>query len=82
VTGKRIEISDSPMGAPVGDAILAGVGVGAFSSWTEPLALTIGASKSYEPRPEYDARYKALYEIYRGLYPSLAPHYKRLAEVP
>lgn len=82
VTGKSIEITDSPMGAPVGDAILAGVGVGVFSSWGEPLAMTSQVQTCYEPRQEFADRYAALYEIYRGLYPSLAPYFRQLSEVP
>lgn len=66
-------------GAPAGNALVAGVGVGVYKDyavvkdWVE-----IGDSAA--PIPENVARYQDLYAIYLDLYPSLKEHYVALSQ--
>jgi xylulokinase len=66
------------LGAPVGDAVCAGVGVGQFSNygivkkWGSPF-------KIIDPIPENYEKYTKLYEIYLKLYPAVKDLYDKLA---
>ena len=55
----------------VGAAILAGLGVGAYSSPSEARARTVRYEPPSDPDPAAAARYEELYGFYRELYPRL-----------
>jgi xylulokinase len=69
----------SSQGAPVGDAVIAGVGVGVFGNYDIVKGLVQCGDKSI-PNPENHARYMKLYTVFRGLYPALKKQYLNLAE--
>ena len=69
----------SSQGAPVGDAVLAGVGVGIFKNYDLAKNLVHCGEKS-TPNPQHHARYMKLYAVYRNLYPALKSQYLDLAE--
>jgi xylulokinase len=69
----------SSHGAPVGDAVIAGVGVGIYKNYDMVKGLAQFPDKSI-PNPENHARYMRLHAVFRGLYPALKDHYLRLAE--
>ncbi len=73
---------EAAAGAPVGDAIVAGVGAGVYPSAEAALAGGVRVRAAYFPRPEYVERYSALYRAYVELYPALTTTFKRLAAVP
>jgi xylulokinase len=60
------ELPRQTIGACLGDALLAAIGIGLSPKVTEwnPIAITI------EPRPEHAATYERYYALYRELYPS------------
>lgn len=69
----------SSKGAPVGNAVAAGVGVGIYKDYNV-VKDWVELGEHSVPNPENTARYRKLYEIYRDLYPALKEHYVKLAE--
>ena len=69
-------------GAPMGDAIIAAVAAGLHPTLGDAVAAMVAPGPIYTPRPEYAARYDALYDVYVGLYPQLRAAFKQLADVP
>jgi xylulokinase len=69
----------SCQGAPVGDAVVAGVGVGVYKNYDIAKGLVHFEDKS-TPNPENHVRYRKLYAVFRDLYPALKEQYLRLAE--
>ena len=66
--------------AACGAAILAGIGTGLLPD-AEAVARTLGrVSAATDPIPDNVARYDALYQVYRSLYPTLKDAYRGLAE--
>jgi xylulokinase len=76
----EIVLTNVTEGAAFGAALLAGVGVGAFSSVEEACERTIQITSRVEPGPDREL-YADYYPIYRSLYPSLKEQFKRVAEV-
>ena len=62
-------LSSAP-GAPVGNAVAAGVGVGIYKNYDMVWDWVELGERSI-PNPENTARYRKLYEIHRDLYPAL-----------
>ena len=72
ITGREIEVLDMSDMAPVGAALLAGVGAGVFRDVYE--ASEKNEKKIYRvfrPSHENDAVYQTRYETYISLYPAL-----------
>jgi len=69
----------SSKGAPVGNAVAAGVGVGIYKNY-DMVKDWVELGEHSVPNPENTARYRKLYEIYRDLYPALKEYYVNLAE--
>ncbi len=68
-------------GAPVGNAVNAGVGVGIFKNYHIVKEWLKEVEKvKIEPDRKLHEFYMKLYKIYRGLYPDLIKHYKELAQ--
>jgi xylulokinase len=71
--------AQSSKGAPVGNAVAAGVGVGIYRSYNVVKDwVQLGAR--HAPNPENHAHYRKLYAIYRDMYPLLKEQFVRLAE--
>jgi xylulokinase len=78
VLGVPVLLPQTTVGAPFGDAALAGVAAGAFADVRELLgAIRIG--ERFEPRPELRGRYDELYGAYRSAYHGLRDTFRRLA---
>ncbi|MBI5091379.1 MAG: FGGY-family carbohydrate kinase [Candidatus Hydrogenedentes bacterium] len=69
----------SSKGAPVGNAVAAGVGVGIFKNY-DVVRDWVSYGPKTIPDPETNARYRKLYAIYRDLYPAVKDQFVRLAE--
>ena len=67
-------------GAAYGAALLAGVGAEVFRDVTEACGQTIQVTESIEPGPNRTA-YAEYYELFRALYPALAPFFKQVSEI-
>jgi len=71
---------EKPLGAPVGNAICAGVAVGAFKGFDVSKEF-VKYSEIIHPDPEINLYYQKLFTIYCKLYNDLNPRFKELAEV-
>ena len=80
VFDSEIALVNVTEGAAYGAALLAGVGVGVYQDVAEACAHTAGIADPIEPSA--DARdYAAYYQIFRALYPALAPIFKNLSAI-
>jgi sugar (pentulose or hexulose) kinase len=69
----------SSKGAPVGNAVCAGVGVGLYKDY-DVVKDWVKLAQRCTPNPENHARYRKLYGIYRDLYPAVKDLFTRLAD--
>ncbi len=80
VCGKSV-VTTTPLDTePVGDALIAGVGIGAYGSVEEAVkVLRLGEKE--KPRPEYYDLYSSLFTLYKRLYGNLKKDFKLLAQI-
>jgi xylulokinase len=71
--------AESSKGAPVGNAVMAGVGVGIYKDYTVVKNWVELGDRSV-PNPENVALYKKFHSMYRDLYAALKEYYVRLAD--
>lgn len=71
----------SQEGAAYGAALLAMTGTGEFASVPEACDATIRESDRVLPRPAESAAYTRSHQVYRALYPALAPIYQHMARL-
>jgi xylulokinase len=82
VTGMPLDAMEDRGGAALGDAILAGIGVGLFINPLEMQRAHARIRCSYTPRPPSHDRYQALFEIYKEIYVRLTTLFPKLTEKP
>jgi xylulokinase len=71
VYGQNVEHLEAEEGAAFGAAILAGVGVGGWSTVDDACKQTIAVRETLEPNDENNKVLYERYKIYRSLYPAL-----------
>ena len=76
ITGKPIEIPASDTATTLGAAMLAGVGVQAYSGFDEAVKRTVRVERTHQPINENQAAYESGYQVYRELYDRLQPMMK------
>lgn len=81
ILGVPVVVPEVFNSAPVGNAILAGMGVGLYPDLEETLPQIVSERARFYPRPEVHEIYNRFYEIYEGLYPALKDSFHRLAAV-
>jgi len=69
----------SSKGAPVGNAVAAGVGVGLYKNY-DVVKDWVHLGEHSKPSPQNKPLYDKLYKVYRDLYPLLKDQYVRVAE--
>ena len=67
-------------GPAYGAAILAAVGCGEYATVEEAAARLVQPSEVISPEPELVAAYENRYQLFRKLYPALAPAFAKMAE--
>lgn len=77
VTGLPIQVPASDTATTLGAAILAGKGVGLYSSYKEAVEKTIQIKKRYEPNSNNHEVYQRSMELYLELYKDLKGTFKR-----
>jgi len=77
-----IRLPRAATGAPLGDALAAGVATGVYASFEDAVRRVVRVEREYVPDPARRARYDALYQVYVGLYPALRESFAALAGAP
>ena len=80
ITGKEIFPTGLEDAAPLGTAIIAGLGAGLFSSPEEALALR-PRGNSFLPNENRKEYYKEMFRVFAGLYDSLVSTYGELSRI-
>ncbi len=73
VTGIPVVTPRVTEAAALGAALLAGVGAGLFPSAVDASARFLQLAETYTPEPARHAEYTRQYELYRQVYPAVAP---------
>lgn len=81
VLGLPLQKSPITEQAPVGAALLAGIGTGVYRNYEEAGALTARYGAATEPVAERRALYDALYEEFKALYPKLRDDFHTLGNL-
>ena len=79
VCGVPIVLIETLSDASIGDAMIAGVGTGVFTSFAEAVKKTVKVGKRYEPIEENVQKYQELFSIYKEIYEGLKGVFKKLS---
>ena len=82
VTGRPIEVPDVEEATPLGAAILAGIGIGLYRDEEDACRRVYRPGKTYTPNEKLARHYAEGFDIYKSLYPALAPVSHRLSDLP
>ena len=81
VLGVPILLPEAPIGAPFGDAILVGAGLGLFPNLQDTLKRIVQIKTVYQPHPEHHAAYQAIFHLFRTLYKHLREDFDAAAAI-
>lgn len=81
VLGIPIALPEAPVGAPFGDALLVGLGLGLFPDLRTAARDLVRVRTRYEPDAARHALYTELYGLFRDLYTHLRGDFDRLARI-
>lgn len=71
VVNLPLKVPDIGEAAPIGDAILAGVAAGIYTSPTEPLDRIVTIKETIDPDEKLHERYQAFFELWSSVYQNL-----------
>lgn len=78
ILGKEINLLNVEEGPAFGAALIAGVGVGVYGSFTEAVSGIVKVQKTIVPRIQNTEKYNQYYQLYKKLYYSLKEDFKEL----
>ena len=78
ILGEEINLLNVEEGPAFGAALIAGVGVGTYSSFAEAVNRIIKVKKTIIPRIQNTEKYNQYYQLYKKLYYSLKENFKEL----
>jgi len=78
ILGEEINLLNVEEGPAFGAALIAGVGVGVYSSFAEAVSRIIKVQKTIVPRIQNTEKYNNYYQLYKKLYYSLKENFKEL----
>lgn len=81
ILGEEINLLNVEEGPAFGAALIAGVGVGVYSSFAEAVNRIIKVEKTIIPRIQNSERYNQYYHLYKKLYYSLEEDFKELKKL-
>ena len=79
VLGTPVCLPEAAVGAPFGDAVLAGMGLGFYHDVRRALRDMVRMKTRFEPDMENHAKYQDIYRIFRKLYEDLRNDFDELA---
>jgi len=80
IVGLPIEVPEVEEATPLGAAILAGIGIGLYQNEQDAYERVYRPGKIYQPDPQLAVKYAEWYQIYKQLYPLVAPLSHQLYE--
>ncbi len=81
ILGIPIELPEAPIGAPSGDAMLVGMGLGLYPDITSVLQQIVRVKTVYQPNPEHHAVYQAIFPLFCKLYAHLREDFDDAASI-
>jgi len=78
ILGKKINLLNVEEGPALGAALIAGVGVGVYSSFAEAVNGIVKVRKTIVPRTQNTEKYNQYYQLYKKLYYSLKEDFREL----
>ena len=81
VLGVPVLLPKASVGAPFGDAVLVGMGLGLYPDVSQSLRQMVKLQTRYEPDADIHARYSQIYPIFRIIYEQLRDVFDRAAEI-
>jgi xylulokinase len=81
VVNKRVVSLTQSHTEVLGAALLAGVGLGLYSSYKEAVASTVVTGDTFEPDAGAHLAYSKLFPMYKQLYLDTKHHFHRLVEL-
>ncbi len=81
VVNKRVVSLTQSHTEVLGAALLAGVGLGLYSSYKEAVTSTVVTGDTFEPEAEAHHAYSKLFPMYKQLYQDTKHHFHRLVEL-
>jgi xylulokinase len=81
VFGRKLVTVNAPEASPFGNAVLAGVGTGMFSSFEEVAQRADQIDKVYEPNTDLSQMYMDMFGLYEQTYQSLLSSFDELAKI-
>ncbi len=81
VLGIPVLLPQASVGAPFGDAVLVGMGLGLFADPRQVLRDLVRIDARFDPDPDRHALYDQLYPIFRDLYEHLRSDFDHLAAI-
>lgn len=81
ILGEEINLLNVEEGPAFGAALIAGVGVGVYSSFAEAVNGIVKVQKTIVPRIQNTKRYNQYYQLYKKLYYSLKEDFKELKKL-
>ncbi len=79
VLGIPVLIPEASIGAPFGDAVIVGAGLGIYEDVDDALKKMVTIKESFQPDMENHKLYQELYAIYRSIYLNLREDFDKLA---
>jgi xylulokinase len=79
VLGTPVHLPEAPVGAPFGDAVLAGMGLGLYPDIRRALGDMVRVKTRFEPNLENHSKYRDIYRIFRKLYEHLRNDFDEMA---
>jgi len=79
VLGVPVLLPEASVGAPFGDALVAGLGVGIYTNVLNTVREVVKIKTRYEPNPTNHARYSQQYALFRSIYEHLRPDFDQSA---
>jgi xylulokinase len=79
VLGMPVYLPQAPLGAPFGDAVLVGMGLGLYPDISGALHDMVKLETRFEPNLENHLKYQAVYRVFRNLYEHLRIDFDEMA---
>ncbi len=81
VLGVPVLLPEASVGAPFGDALVAGLGVGLYTDVLETVRSVVKIKTRYQPDPANHARYSEQYALFRSIYEHLRADFDQSARL-